>query len=495
MVCSSLMLQTAIAQTCIPCDELASLKIPELKIKTALPVKPGDNPDGKGEVKHGYCKVEGVIGKEINFELLLPDTFNGRFAMSGGGGFVSGVTNALRSLTQEGYATAGTDTGHPKVDPSTWAEDNMEGQLNFGHLAIHRTAVVSKYLIEQYYCKPPKYSYFVGSSRGGGQAMMEAQRYPDDFDGIVAGAPAFNWTGFTSKFIQIAQKLFPDGTLKNQVLGKPQLALLQKILMENCDRLDGVRDTILQDPMACPFDLSKLPRCPGDEPGADCFTQTQLDVLKAIYEPLIVDGVRIHAGFPLGGENEPMGWDPWIVPSKPMSERYPSLHAYFGIETFKYLIMNDRNWDYSTYDLNNLVKDTRYAAAYLNATSTDYTAFKKRGGKMLIWQGWVDPAISALDIIKHYDEANDRDPELDQYIRLYLLPGVLHGGGQGPDKVNWLKVVQEWVENGKTPEKLVATKSVNGKITLSRPVYPYPAKAVYSGTGDPNVETSFRKED
>lgn len=114
---------------------------------------------------------------------------------------------------------------------------------------------------------------------------------------------------------------------------------------------------------------------------------------------------------------------------------------------------------------------------------------------MLIWQGWADPAISALDIIKHYDEANDRDPELDQYIRLYLLPGVLHGGGQGPDKVNWLKVVQEWVENGKTPEKLVATKSVNGKITLSRPVYPYPAKAVYSGTGDPNVETSFRKED
>jgi hypothetical protein len=488
---------TSVAQVppCKPCEQMKTLDLPDVTIHTATSVNVGDNPDGKGPAKKAYCKLLGVIGTEINFELLLPADFNGRFAMSGGGGFVGGVSNSLRGLTNDGFANAGTDVGHRKPDPSTWALDNMERQLNFGHLAIHRTAVVCKSLISQYYCARPTFSYFVGTSRGGGQAMMEAQRYPDDFDGIVAGAPAFNWTGFSAKFVQIAQKLYPNGQQSEPVLGSQHLALLQSIIMQQFDALDGVRDTILNDPDACRLDLASLPICDGDVSGPACFTRAQMEVLKAIYLPLVKDGKQIHAGFPLGGEDEPNGWDPWISASKRPSSGYPSLQAYFGIETFKYLILNDKNWNYTTYDLVNVPRDTRYAAAYLNATSTDYSAFKKRGGKMLIWQGWADPAISALDMIEHYKEAEKVDPDLNQYVRLYLMPGVLHGGGKGPDKVNWLKTLQDWVEKGITPNRLVASKTVNGKITLTRPVYPYPNKAVYDGTGDPMTETSYKLKD
>jgi pimeloyl-ACP methyl ester carboxylesterase len=480
--------------SCKPCEQMKALDLPEVNIHTAMQINVGDDPDGKGPAKKAYCKVLGVIGSEINFELLLPAEFNGRFAMSGGGGFVSGVSNSLRGLTNEGYANAGTDVGHKRHDPSKWAVDEMERQLNFGHLAIHRTAVVCKNLIARFYCSPPAYSYFVGASRGGGQAMMEAQRYPDDFDGLVAGCPAFNWTGFSAKFVQIAQKLFLDGQLGAQALGKEQLQLLQSKIMEQCDALDGVSDTILNDPTACRFDLATLPVCEGSSAGPACFTRAQIDVLEAIYRPLIVDGKQVHAGFPLGGEDEPGGWDPWIVASKPPTDAYPSLHSYFGIETFKYLIFNDKDWDYATYNLNNVVRDTRYAGAYLNATRTDYSEFKKRGGKMLIWQGWADPAISALDLIAHYKAAESVDPEFNQYVRMYLLPGVLHGGGQGPDKVDWLRVLQDWVEKGVTPDRLTASKKVNGQTVLTRPVYPYPKKAVYDGKGDPTKEESYRSE-
>lgn len=477
---------------CKPCEDFTALKLPEVRIHTARWISEGDKVEDKKVAKTTYCKVLGVIGKEINFELLLPVQFNGRFAMSGGGGFVSGVSNGLRGLVNDGYATAGTDVGHKRSDPSTWAYHEMERQLNFGHLGIHRTAVVCKYLIETFYGQPAKYHYFVGSSRGGGQAMMEAQRYPEDFDGIVAGAPAFNWTGFAAKFIQIAQQLYPDGLDKGAILGKNHLQLLQKMIMEQCDALDGVRDTILTDPTQCPLMLSTLPLCPNNAPNANCFTAQQLKVIETIYQPLRSNGQLVHAGFPIGGENEAGGWDPWIVASQPPSKHYPSFHTYFGIETFKYLIMHDKEWDYRSYDLQNVADDTRYAAAYLNATSTDYSAFKARGGKMLIWQGWADPAISATDLILHYQEAQKVDSELTDYIRMYLLPGVLHGGGQGPDKANWLGILQDWVEKGIAPEKVIVTKKMKGEVVMSRPVYPYPQQVVYDGKGDPSKETSFR---
>lgn len=470
---------------CIPCEKLTELKIPDVKITEAVAVSTGSS----------HCKVRGIIGKEINFELLLPLEWNGIFAMGGGGGFVGTIQNAVQSSVKDGYATSGTDTGHDGKSSSgaEWALNNMERQLNFGHLAVHRTAVVSKAIIGSYYGYYPKYSYFLGCSRGGGQAMMEAQRYPDDFDGIVAGAPAFNWTALAAEAIQNTQAVHPS-KLTESVITKDHIRMLQDAILKQCDRIDGVRDSILNNPAKCDFDFASLPKCPGDIPGKECFTTSQIKAIKAIYNGVDIGQGITYPGFPFGGENEPGGWLTWITGTNESYQQsgYPSLQAYFGIEIFKYLILQDPDWNYSTYDFKGYEKEVRYASAYLNATSTDYSGFKKRKGKIIIWHGWSDPALSAYSTIEHYNEVKANDPDLRNYMRLFLLPGVLHcGGGEGPSQIDWIALIRDWVENNNAPERVIASKSIGGKKVMTRPVLPYPGEAAYDGKGDPNKESSY----
>lgn len=474
---------------CIPCEELKNLNLPEVTIHAAVNIKAGERYDDKPAEDVPICKVIGTIGAEINFELLLPLKWNGRYAMGGGGGFVGSVANAIHKSVSAGFASSGTDTGHKDGSNAKWGLNNMERQLNFGHMAVHRTAVVSKSIITRFYCAPIEYSYFLGASRGGGQAMMEAQRYPDDFDGIVAGCPAFNWTSFTAGVVNNTKAIYPKN-LKEAVITKDNLKLLEKMLIKNCDGLDGIRDSILNDPRDCHFDIATVPRCPKGVSGPDCFTEEQYKAIKTVYDGLTVQGKKIHQGFPFGGENDKGGWNNWVV-GKDGDGTYTSHHAFYGIESSKYLIFNDENWDYLKYSLDNYLKDSRYAAAYLDATSTDYSAFIKRGGKMIIWHGWADPALSALNIISHYEDTEKVNPQIRDNIRLFLLPGVLHGGGKGPDTANWLELIQSWVEQKKVPDQIVVSKKPGVGDPMSRPVYPYPKKAKYDGKGDPNKETSF----
>jgi feruloyl esterase len=472
---------------CIPCEELKNLSFPEVHITEAVTITD----------KTTYCKVLGTIGKEINFELLLPGDWNGRFLMGGGGGFVGSIANSARWSIHDGYATSGTDTGHKghgiKAD---WALDNMERQVNFGHLAVHRTAVVSKTIIARYYCHDPEYSYFMGCSRGGGQAMMEAQRYPDDFDGIIVGAPAFCWPAFAAEFIQNIQAIYPDqNNLGEAVITKENLAMLQAAVLDQCDELDGIKDSILNDPEECDFDFSALPICPDEVIGGECFTVSQINAIQTVYDGVTNDQEEIYPGFPLGGENEPGGWLPWITGPNDgtMEMRFPSLQFGFGTEIFKYLVFQDPDWDYSKYDYSNFFEETRYASAYLDATSADYSEFKKRRGKMIIYHGWNDPALSAYATIEHYKKVMKKDPDVKDYIRLFLLPGVLHcGGGPGPDRADWVGLIRDWVENGNAPDRIIMSKVKNGEVIMTRPVFPYPRKAVYKGQGDPNMESSFK---
>ena len=471
---------------CISCEEVKNLRLPDVTISETEMVEEGTS----------YCKVLGIIGKEIQFELLLPNAWNTRFVMGGGGGFVGSIQNVARSRVHDGYATAGTNTGHegPGIK-ADWALYHMERQVNFGHLAVHRTAEVSKALIDQYYCAYPEYSYFIGCSRGGGQALIEAQRYPDDFDGIVAAAPVIDWPATGAEFIQNIQILYPDPEKLNEpVITQAHLQLLQSAVLEQCDTLDGVKDHILNDPRECAFDFSLLPRCPDDAGGKDCFTAAQIKAVQGIYEGVANQEGAIYPGFPFGCENEPGGWLPWIVgPNQGSMELgFPSLHFAFGTEMFKYLVFQDPDWNYATYDFSNLSEDARYAAAYLNATSTDYSAFKNRGGKMIMYHGWNDPALSAYTAIEHYEAAKEKDSEIEEYIRFFLLPGVLHcGGGPGPGEADWLELVRVWVEEGQAPERVLVSKTENDEVIMSRPVFPYPSTVVYDGSGDPNVESSF----
>ncbi len=474
---------------CKSCASVKQISFPELTIMETTAI----------DEEKGYCKVLGTIGKEINFELLLPDEWNSRFVMGGGGGFVGTIQNVARSKVKEGYATVGTDTGHKgpglKAD---WAYHNMERQLNFGHLAVHRTALVAKAIISDYYCEAPEYSYFIGCSRGGGQALIEAQRYPEDFDGIVAEAPIIDWPATGAEMVQNTKILYPQPeNIEQAVLSQHHLQLLQDAVLEQCDEIDGLADQIINDPRDCNFDFTKLPSCNGIAKDKSCFTTAQVAAIKTIYRGPTNQNGQIYPGFPLGCENAEGGWFPWIVgPSDwSMNLNFPSLQFAFGTEMFKYLIYHDPDWNYATYDFSTFHKDTRFAASFLNATNTDYSAFKARGGKMIIWHGWGDPALSALTAIEHYEEAKKKDQQLMDYIRLFLLPGVTHcGGGPGPDRADWLEVVREWVEKGTAPKRVVVSKVKNEKVEMSRPVFPYPAKAAYSGNGDPNRESSFVKK-
>ncbi|MDH3652451.1 MAG: tannase/feruloyl esterase family alpha/beta hydrolase, partial [Saprospiraceae bacterium] len=430
-------------RSCIRCQELKELDLPDVRILSAL----------SSEENYSHCKVLGVISKEINFELLLPDDWNGRFLMSGGGGFVGSIQNGARARTKDGYATAGTDTGHkgPGIK-ADWALNHMERMVNFGHLAVHRTAVTSKAIIAKYYCSKPEYSYFMGCSRGGGQALIEAQRYPNDFNGIVAGAPIIDWPATGAEFIQNTRALFPDPSQIDRALISPaQVELLEAQIFKQCDDLDGLKDEILNDPRDCEFDFSGLPACEEGGSSELCFTLAQIAVLKKIYQGPRIEGKSLYPGFPYGCENQPGGWGAWISgPNEGAMElNFPSLHFAFGTEMFKYLIFQDPKWDYSKYDFSNFERDTRFAASFLNAGSTNYESFNNQGGKLIIWHGWNDHALSAFTAIDHFNEVNKNESNADDFLRLYLIPGMLHcGGGTGPGQADWLQVISDWVENG-----------------------------------------------
>jgi feruloyl esterase len=478
-----LFISAATAQTvkyCKPCADLKNLQLPDVTILSAE-AKVLDTIQNPNEpwipmviINRPFCRVLARISKEINFELLLPEEGNGRFLMSGGGGFVGSIQNSFRDKVNDGYATAGTDAGHEGGTDAKWAYNNMERQLNFGRLAIHRTAVVSKLIMQAYYCSAPAKSYFIGCSRGGGQAMVEAQYYPEDFDGIVAGAPVIAWPAVAAKAVKESKYNYPNPKDLKPVITNDNLKLLENAVLKQCDLIDGSADSIIEDPRKCKFDFSKLPICPDGRPGSKCFTKEQLNAIKAVYNPLVLDGKEIYPGYPYGAEAESGGWDMWITGTSAYFKNSPSLHYMFGTNIFKYLVFNTPDWDYSKYNFKNFDSQTSYASSYLDATSTDYSGFKNRNGKIIFFHGWNDPALSAYSTIEHYEGIMKSDKDAQSYARLFLLPGVLHcGGGRGCDDVDWVNVIVDWVEKSKAPDQVVASKTGNGK-SITKNILPYP---------------------
>ena len=462
-------------------EELRQMRLPDVTLESVAQVA-GD----KQKKTASHAEVKGTIGGHIRFELLLPDEWNGRFVMGGGGGFVGTVQNAARYAVNLGYATVGTDTGH-QSEPgylATWALDDLEAKVNFGYLAVHRTAEVAKALVRSYYRKDAERSYFVGCSRGGGQAMMEAQRYPNDFDGIVAGAPAFHWTGLAAMAVAIAQALYPDpANLTNSVITKEALQKLHDGILEQCDAQDGLKDGVLQDPASVHFDLEKVAG----------LTDHQRKAVAAIYAGARNERGAIYPGFAPAAECIPDQWIAWITGPAPSlaKDHAPDLMFAFGTQIFKYLILNQPDWDYSTYKFSNFEQETRLAAAYLNATDADLAGFKARKGKLILWHGWADTALPAQRTIDYYRQVQAHDGQASDYCRLFLVPGCLHcGGGPGAAEVDWLSIIVDWVERNKTPDRLIASKKDNGKV-MTRPLYPYPQFAVYNGSGDTNNADNF----
>ena len=460
------------------------------------------------------CKVAGVIGTETNFELLLPDTWNGKFVMGGGGGFVGSVVNMslMYGSLQAGYATVGTDTGHQanSLDAS-WALNNLERIVSFGHQAVHRTAVTAKALTSAYYGQDASRNYFIGCSRGGGQALMEAQRYPEDFDGIVAGAPAYNWTHeLGGRNAWVNQVMYPDpNDLSVAVIGPEKTQLIGKAVMDQCDSLDGLEDGILNNPLQCKFDVSSL-ACEGSKTNA-CLTDQEVKAAKRIYDDLHNQEGRIFPGMPPGGELSPGGWALWFTGGLDLQQDVgdfqegmrtesdfpdpvtPNAHFAFGNGVMKYLVYHDPDWNYADYTFETFQSDVAKVAPTLNATNPDLTAFRERGGKLLIWSGWGDMALSPLGTIEYYERVLKHDASASEDVSLVMMPGVDHcAGGVGPFWVNYLDEIDKWVETGKGPEQMTAYW-LNDQMQPdgSRPVCAYPKYVKYKGTGDLRDAASF----
>ena len=462
------------------CAQLTQLKLPDARITEAVAV-----PAGTGAITVAHCRVTGVIGTEIRFALLMPDAWNHKFLMGGGGGFVGTIDNQAQSTVNAGYATVGTDTGHQgSVIDASWALNNEQRRIDFAYLAVHRTADTSKAILRSYYGATETRAYFSGCSNGGREALMEAQRYPDDFDGIVAGAPAADFTGIGAQFIKDVRAQFPDPKNLTPLLPADTLRSVAAQILDKCDALDGVKDGVMDDPRQCKVDVSTLAG----------LSAAQQAALRTIYAPTRAGRDVVFPGQPFGGEGDAAGWPAWISGGSPAAGQpaSPSLRFSFGTQLFKYLVFNDPDWDYTTYDLSTWKRDTMRTAAYLNATSPDLDAFRNKGHKLLLWHGWADAGLSPLATIKYYDEVKARDPKADAYVRMFLLPGVLHcAGGPGPDRVDWAAAIDGWVESGKAPDRVIARKGAPPAVTRSRPLCPYPQHAVYSGTGSTDEADNF----
>ena len=488
------------------CEALKGLALPDIRITEAVPM-PAEKPPAGSALPAGvpargslatvpYCKVVGVVGDEINFELLLPEDWNGKFLQSGGGGFVGSIGRSGQFSVNRGYATVGTDTGHQASGiRAGWAQGHPERLVNYGYLAVHRTAATAKAIIRAYYGDPAKYSYFYGCSNGGRQALMEAQRYPEDFDGIVAGAPAHDFTGVLAGFLYNMQRIFPDpADVENPVITPENRKLLQSTILERCDKIDGLEDGILDDPRECGFKVEDLPLCAGDA-AAHCVTVQQREAIRAVYEgPRNQDG-QIYPGFPLGGEAEGGAWQGWITgpsPSLMRSFHEPSSQYGFSTQSFKHLVFDDPEWDYRGYDFSTFDRDSRQLRAVADATDPGLDGLKKAGGKLILWHGWTDAALTAYGSINYFEEAEKTDPNIRDHFRLFMMPGVFHcAGGPGPDRVDWVTAIEDWVENGQAPEEPTAFRVADGKVDMARPLCVYPEKAVYTGSGKGTERDEF----
>jgi feruloyl esterase len=420
----------------------------------------------------------------IEVELWMPaeSAWNGKYLAVGGGGWVGtfnygGMLNAL----QQGYATSSTDTGHKGADAS-FALGHPEKVIDFAYRAVHEMTVQSKAIMKAFYGSPPRLSYWSGCSTGGRQGIMEAVRYPEDFDGIIAGAPANNQTHLC------AWRMAIDVTVRKEpsrVVPRAKMLMLNRAVLAACDAIDGVKDGLLTDPRTCRFDPSSL-LCRGAESGA-CLTPAQLETVQALYAPAKrTNGTLIYPGLVFGGEADwpitaTAGGDPGMI----------------DLGMFRYVAHQDPAWDWRTFDLDRDVALVDEKAGYIDVTDPDLRRFKARGGKLLIYHGWNDGgtggAISPLNTLNYYQSILDRmGPGQDDWLRLFMVPGMAHcGGGPGPNQFAVLRALDGWREQGKAPDQITAYRVTNNRVDMTRPLCPYPQVAVYKGTGSTNDAASF----
>ncbi|MDE1175860.1 MAG: tannase/feruloyl esterase family alpha/beta hydrolase [Edaphobacter sp.] len=474
------------------CEGLRSLKIEDTAIEAAGVVDtPRFNVPNSTAVYRNlprFCRVVGVTRPAIRFEVWLPmEHWSGRYEVVGNGG-MAGVVNysSLAGGLRRGNATASTNTGHANLPgegfDASWSMDKPELVEDFGHRALHLTTVNGKRLTREFYGRPAKHSIYVGCSKGGGQGLMEAERYPNDFDGIVAGDPAYNWTHlYAGAHLYYSQAVLKD---PESYIQPAKVKILADAVNRACDGKDGFADGVVNDPFSCKVDLSQIACKEGEDVGG-CFTPKQIEVVKKIWAGSKEEnGKQFFPGLLPGGEGGANGWQAWVTGSAP----YHGTHWRAADSFFRYMVMGDESYDALDFDYNREHdrKMLDRLAPMLNADDADLRPFMKRGGKLILYHGLSDPDISAVNTINFYQRVTEIvGPQTPGFARLFLAPGMQHcGGGPGPDAFDAVAAIQRWVDEGTAPEKIVASHYTEGVLDRSRPLCPYPQMAVYSGKGN-----------
>jgi feruloyl esterase len=459
------------------CDGLMSLKLPNTTITSATLQPAGATAES--------CRVAATLrptsDSEIKMELWMPASgWNGKYQAVGNGAFNGNIaTGPMTTALTRGYATSSTDGGHTGGG-AAWALGHPEKAIDFGYRAMHETAEASKKIIAAYYGGAPKYSYFNGCSAGGRQAMKAAQRFPADFNGIIAGSPGLDWTGRAAQAVRIAKRLEASEAAR---LLEPQRQLLHTAAVAACDLMDGVQDGVMENPRRCTFDPGVL-ECKGAD-GASCLTAPQVETARMIYSAVVnPKTMRPIYGLERGSE---LGWTDlgWTASARAT-----------GLDQFRFLVLRDPAWDVQNFNWDSDVALAEERNEAINALDPNLKPFMSGGGKLISYHGWNDPQIAPAGVTQYYDrviEVSGGRDNVAQSYRLFMAPGMGHcSGGEGPNTFDMLTALERWVEEGVAPDRITASISrPAAKLERSRPLCPYPQVAVYRGTGSTDDATNF----
>jgi len=473
-----------------PCSALRSLTGYDVSIESAVLVPAqGDTPE--------FCQVRGLIQPEVRFEVALPTAWNGRLYMFGNGGFAGeslaagGRVNVRNTAVRRGFATAQTNTGHDAArEPLATFATTPQKVLDYAFRAVHVTAVTAKSIIQTYFGSPASRAYFVGCSTGGRQGLIAAQRFPDDFDGIVVGAPVLDFTGVMTHAAVMHRALTAAPVTAEQV------QLVAERVFATCDAVDGFQDGLVEDPRRCRFDVERdVPVCGVGGADSGCLPEPQAKAFQAVYADVMSGGALVFPGFPVGGEalvqtqgGRQTGWAPWIV-----SDKGPTISLAFAESFFKEMVSPGAPLDWREFDPARDMEKLARIGTLLNATDPDLSRFRARGGRILMYYGWADPALNPLMGVNYYERMRQAmGGNADDFFRLFMMPGVLHcAGGNGPSEFDSITALVEWVERGTAPDRLIATQRVDGKPVRTRPLCVYPKVARHDGKGRPDDAASF----
>jgi feruloyl esterase len=469
------------------CESLGKLDLKNAAITVAQPVAAGAFPWDGGRRENpfanlpAFCRVAATLtpsgDSQIKIEVWLPaQNWNGKLRGNGNGGWTGSISPAtLASGVERGYASVMTDTGHTGGSGS-FAQGHPEKLIDFGYRSTHEMTVAAKAIVRAYYGESATRSYFTGCSAGGRQALMEAQRFPEDYDGLVAGAPGLNWSGRAMQALWIAQAVHRD---EASYIPPAKYKLIHDAMLSSCDALDGVTDGVLENPLRCKFDPKDL-ECKGSD-ATSCLTPAQVRAVRTIYSPVSNrrTGARIFPGFEPGSE---LGWATMAGP-EPFT---------IGMDLFRYVVFGDQSWDFRKFDFDADIARTMKASADLNALDPDLKKFAARGGKLIQYHGWNDPQIAPESSVEYYRTVVDQMKDVQGFYRLFMVPGMAHcGGGEGTSTFDMLTALEQWVEQKKAPEQVAAARVRDGKTDRTRPLCPFPQVAQYKGSGSTNEASNF----